>query len=444
MATTQRGTFGRADFAAFFSAPRFTAALSLIAFGLAFSTHLLRALIGTPGLLGALGMLVVLCAISFVAQRHLIEWHGLLPISILAFVGWSILSIFWSEYREATIAGVLYQLAFTFVAIYIALVRDTIQIVRAVGDVLRVLLGVSLGLEILSGLLIDMPLPFLSIQGNIALGGPIQGIFGTRNQLSIVALIAFVTFLIELQTKSLRRGVAIPSIAVAVVCILFAHSPVIAAVLVLVALAMLALFILRKIKAEHRKFYQWGLLALSLVVIAITYLYRTQVINLLNARSDFTVRYSLWIQIWQLIPLNQFVGWGWVGRWPTSIFPFDVINANTESSHTDGLNAYLDVWLQLGLIGFLLFIGLVVLAFGRGWLLASNKRSVVYSWVPLVLIALVSTSLFESSILVEYGWLLLVVCAVKSAQGMSWRSALPHRGPVPEPPAELPTGLNGL
>jgi hypothetical protein len=33
----------------------------------------------------------------------------------------------------------------------------------------------------------------------------------------------------------------------------------------------------------------------------------------------------------------------------------------------------------------------------------------------------------ESSLLIESGWLLLVLCSVKAAQGMSWRNALPHR-----------------
>jgi exopolysaccharide production protein ExoQ len=128
--------------------------------------------------------------------------------------------------------------------------------------------------------------------------------------------------------------------------------------------------------------------------------------------------------MWQLIPVNEFAGWGWVGTWPTTAFPFDIINYNLGTTHDNGLNAFLDVYLQVGLVGLILFSTLIGLAFGRGWLLASNKHSVVYAWVPLVLVALLSTSVFESSILIESGWLLVVVCAVKSSQGMSWRRHL--------------------
>ncbi|WP_314146572.1 exopolysaccharide production protein [uncultured Leifsonia sp.] len=411
----------------FLGSARFNSALALAAVGVGFSTHAIRAVVGWPGLIGALATLAVLAAVSFAAQWRMIEWHGLLPISALLFVGWCALSLIWSQYQWATLAGVIYQLLFAFLAVYIALVRDAIQIVRVVGDALRFLLTLSLALEVLSGLLIDMPIRFLGIQGNIALGGPIQGIFGSRNALSIVALIAFVTFLIELRTRSIRPPLAIASIALAALCVLLAHSPVIAAVSVVVGLATLALFLVRKVPAASRGYVQWGLAIVTVAALVAAYIYRTRVIDLLNARADFQVRYRLWIQIWELIPVQQSVGWGWVGAWPTDLYPFTAIQAATGVYHADGLNAYLDVYLQVGIIGLLLFIALIALAFSRSWLLASNRRSVVYAWAPLVLVALLVTSVFESSILVESGWMLLVICTVKASQGMSWRLRLPRR-----------------
>jgi hypothetical protein len=422
-----RRTLVPAAVAEFLGSARFNSALALVAVGVGFSTHAIRALVGWPGLIGALAVLVVLAAFSFAAQWKLIEWHGLLPISALLFVGWCALTLLWSQYQWATLAGVIYQLIFAFLAVYIALVRDAIQIVRVVGDALRFLLTVSLALEVLSGLLLDLPIRFLGIQGNIALGGPIQGLFGSRNQLSIVALIAFVTFLVELRTRSVRPPVAAFSITLAALCILLAHSPVIAAVSVVVGLATLALYLLRKVPVHQRTYWQWGLATLTVATLVIAYIYRTRVIDLLNARADFQVRYKLWIQIWELIPVNQTAGWGWVGAWPTELYPFTAIQAVTGVFHPNGLNAYLDVYLQTGIIGVLLFVALIALAFSRSWLLASNRRSVVYAWAPLVLVALLVTSVFESSMLVESGWMLLVICTVKASQGMSWRLRLPHR-----------------
>jgi len=50
----------------------------------------------------------------------------------------------------------------------------------------------------------------------------------------------------------------------------------------------------------------------------------------------------------------------------------------------------------------------------------------VFVWPTLMIVALVTTSLAESSILTEAGWLTFTVCAVKVAQHLSWRRALPE------------------
>lgn len=408
----------------FLGSPRFASALSLVAVGTAFCTNLLRDTMGWGGLLGILGALALLAALSLVAHRGMIEWQGILPISILVFLAWCGISIFWSLYQWATLAAIIYQVTFFFLGVYVALVRDTIQVVRAVGDVLRVLLTASLALEVFSGVIIDMPIRFLGIQGNIATGGAIQGLFGTRNQLGLVALIAFVTYLIEWRTRSVRRNTAIFSILLAAVSLFFSRSPVIVAVLIVVLLATLALYGMRKLKAEHRLYGQLTLGVLVIAGIAATYAAREWVIGFLNAQDVLTVRYSLWLQMWHLIPVNQLQGWGWIGFWRGDLPPYSIINANTGAWHANGLNAFLDVYLQVGLIGFLLFSAMVALAFSRSWLLASNKRSVVYAWAPLIIIVLVATSMAESVLLIEVSWMLMIVCAVKAAQGMSWRTAL--------------------
>jgi hypothetical protein len=102
------------------------------------------------------------------------------------------------------------------------------------------------------------------------------------------------------------------------------------------------------------------------------------------------------------------------------------------------------VYFQLGLIGFLAFLALVGLAFVRSWLLASHKRSLVYVWAPLILVTLLATSAAESTILFEFGWLLLVICSVKAAQSLSWRSTLPHKPHPDAPKQRSPSGLQPL
>ncbi|WP_022881571.1 O-antigen ligase family protein [Gryllotalpicola ginsengisoli] len=412
---------------ALFESGRLSNALSLTIVGTAFTTFALLKLMGWPGLIGVLGTLVVLSVASFAAHRAAIEWQGLLPISLLVFVIWSALSTAWSSDPGTTLASALYQWSWAFLGIYLALVRDTIQVVRVVGDVLRFLLTLSLALEVLSGLLIDMPIAFLGIEGNIAHLGPIQGLFGSRNALALVSVIALVTFFVEWRTRSVTRGRAAYSLPLAVICLLLTRSPVAAVVIVVVVAAALALSLLRGVADERRRFsWQVTLAVASVVVGIVAWALRDPIIAALDAGHALNVRHALWIRMWDLTKVHPLIGWGWAGIWRDDQAPFVIADLLVGGEHQNGLNAYLDVLLQLGAAGLLLFGVLVVLALGRSWLIASNKRSVIHTWAPLVLIALLATSATESVTLVDYGWLLLVVCTVKASQNMSWRNALPH------------------
>jgi hypothetical protein len=48
---------------------------------------------------------------------------------------------------------------------------------------------------------------------------------------------------------------------------------------------------------------------------------------------------------------------------------------------------------------------------------------VVFAWPALVLVVLLIGSLAESSIMIEFGWLTLVVCCAKASRELSWRTA---------------------
>ena len=409
---------------AFFGSAHFITALTLAIVGAAVGAFALRQTIGWPGFLGILSGLVVFSAFSLLAKRHEIEWSGLLPISLLTFVGWAGLTVFWSQYQWTTLGGLAYLAAFTVLGITVALLRDTIQIVRAFGDVLRVTLGVSLGVEIIAGLLLDTPIHFLGVTARLDTLGPIEGILGTRNQLGLVALVALITFGVELRTKSVHRGVGIGSLVGAALCLALSRSPVSAGALLLVSVGAAALYGLRRAHPEHKRFWQFALLAAAVVAAVVAWTFRVRVIDALAATGELNYRMNLWRGVWDLIPLHQLEGWGWVGAWHPELPPFVQFDTSFGSRvPASALNAYLDVWLQLGLVGFVLFAGLVGLTLVRSWLLASRQRSVVFVWPALVLLALVVGSLAESSILVEFGWLTLVICSVKAARELSWRQA---------------------
>ena len=412
----------------------FASAISTLIFLTGFGTHLIRSLIGWPGLVTIVLGLIGLAATSLWFRRAHLEWHGTLPISLIVFTGWAVVSVFWASGTLVSSVRVGYLLCFGVLGFYVAVLRDTIQVVRAVGGALRTLLLVSLALEVFSGVLIDMPIRFLGIGGSLASLGPIQGVFGTRNQLGFVALIALITFAIETLSHSIPRTLGRWSLLLAAVCILLSRSPVVIGVLAVVAIAALALFGVRRAAASVRWIWQIAIAAGVVIVGVLVWAVRGRVLSFLNAGSELETRLRLWQEMERYLATNPLQGWGWVGAWPTTP-PFLWLNLATGKVNGTGLSAYVDVYFQLGLVGFVAFLALLGLALMRSWLLASDKKSVVYIWLALVLVALATVSLAESNALFESGWLLLVVCSIKASRSMSWREALrrrvPSQGPIP-------------
>ncbi|WP_244971486.1 O-antigen ligase family protein [Paramicrobacterium chengjingii] len=423
------------------SAP-FAQAFTVCSVGTIFAIPLIRNLLGWPGVVGALCTLVLLAGVVLIGRRHYIEWRGWWPLSIFAFMVWCALSSFWSDYTAAGFVGLGYQIAVAIVALTIALSRDMIQIVRAVGGVLRALLATSLILEMLSGIFFDIPIPFLSIEGNIALGGPIQGIFVTRNMLGLMTVIALITFVIEWRTHSVDRPIAFGSIALALLCLLLTQSPVNQLLILVVLVATLALYWLRKSSPERRTVIQAFLLTMSVLGVVAVYLARNLIIRLLDAGSEFGVRYHLWRATWDLVKDNFLEGWGWIGAWRNDTFPYFFVNIQVDRVHGSALNAYLDVYMQVGLVGIFLFLTLCIFAFLRSWNLASNRRSLIYTWPALVLVTLLAGSAAESHILTGTGWFLLVVCAAKASQSQSWRQKIDRHPAGPAMPLNHPDRMN--
>src|SRR5688572_7283433 len=104
----------------FLGSARLASALSTVAIGAGVFSWMLHQTIGWAGLIGLLVALVVLCAGSLYARRASLDWTGLVPISLLIFLGWAGASVFWSQYQWVTFGSLAYLLAFTALGMYVA------------------------------------------------------------------------------------------------------------------------------------------------------------------------------------------------------------------------------------------------------------------------------------------------------------------------------------
>lgn len=378
----------------------------------------------TAGLTTYVTMIAGLCLIAvaiLVARRPELSRWRLMPFTLVALLAWMLVSTFWSRDTSTSFWAWVAAAGLTLLAVTIGVVRDALQTARALGDVMRWVLSISLGIEILSGVLLDMPFAFLGIEGRIAELGPVQGIFGTRNMLGFVAVIALITFIIEYRTQSVPPGLSLFSVTLGGLLAALSDSPTVGVLAVAVGGAALALWAVRRAAPARRSAWQWGLGIGVMLGLAVAYLLRLPIIARLGAGTDLWMRTELWSAVLGFVDFRPVQGFGWYGSWTRYDFPFYTINFQLGERHASALNAFVDVLLQLGWVGLLLFAALTGMAVVRSWLVATERRAVVYAWTPLTLVALLVDSIFESFTLTGFGWVLLVVCAVRASQSRSWR-----------------------
>lgn len=402
-------------------------AFTLTVFATAFGGFAITAVAGAVTLATIVAGLCALGLAILAARRDEIELVRLAPTTLVLLVAWAGISAFWSAAPATALAGWAQLAGLAVLAVVIGHVRDALQTVRALGDVLRWLLGISLALEVLSGILLDLPIPFLGIQGAIAELGPVQGLFGTRNALGFVTVIALITFLVEFRTQSVGSGVAIGSVVLGGILAALSGSPTVIVVALVTAAASLALWGVRRVPPERRRAVQVALGVGVVVAIGVASAARAPLIAALGAENDLETRTRVWTRVLDVADIRPVQGFGFFGAWVPDAIPFALVNLADGTVNASALNAYLDVLLQLGWVGLLLFLALGGLALARGWLVAGERRSVVHAWAPLTLVALLTVSLFESFTLTGPGWLLLALCAVRTGQSRSWRERLDLR-----------------
>ena len=149
-----------------------------------------------------------------------------------------------------------------------------------------------------------------------------------------------------------------------------------------------------------------------------------QLLALLGKSDDLTGRLDIWNTVIDLAQQRPAFGWGWVSYWVPWVAPFDnlVFKAGVRQLHAH--NAWLDIWLQLGIVGLIVFGALVLSTTVRAWIYATDAeitapnapgRYRAVTLLPILLmVALLIQSLAESRLLVEYGMLLLAIIAIRT------------------------------
>ncbi len=374
-------------------------------------------------------------AVLLIVHRNSFRHRGF-PLTLVVFFGWAVLSLIWSQYQGTTALALVILFATTIAGFGLAYLMPWSTFVRAFSIALRLIIGLSLFFELYVALVIGHPIaanfrtpdyahePVESwwCAGKIFEGAPIQGILGNRNLLGFVALLAIVVISVQLADRVVSRLWGTFWLVLAVLTTVLTQSATVFVAMGLVLICcLLALWARKRGDGRHRLVY-WTALTFFVVVALVGVLFGPLIAQTIGRSPDFTGRFDIWnatIALWQQHPV---LGWGWISYWAPWVYPFQDLIVVHGVMYLQAHNAWLDVGMQLGWIGLIMFTVFVITAVWRAWFRAvdrprwdarTDRPFVALHMLPLFILAcLIAQSLAESRLLIEGGWALLVICAV--------------------------------
>jgi exopolysaccharide production protein ExoQ len=395
-----------------------------------------RNLLGWWGF-GAIAVIIVAGSVWFlVSTKPAWAWRTF-PKSLIGFMLLATLSIAWSAYPSVSALGVTLQWITTITALFIALCLSWTELLRTLAVALRVILILSLLFEAFVAVFIGhavlpfwveytgkIPAAFYWSRGLLLEGGPVEGIVASRNLLGFIALLALIVFAVQLAAGTVARGRGIFWVVLALLMLWLTRSATVSVALLAVVVALLfALWARRVPPLGRRGLYLTAGAGAAAVVVGVA-VFSSALLGVLGKSDDLTGRFDIWNRVIELAGQRTVAGWGWVSYWAPWVEPFDGLAVRKGVQYLQAHNAWLDVWLQLGILGLIVFGALAVSTLWRSWFLAVDRPRLgisdtasyaVSALLPLLLIvALLAQSLAESRILVESGWVLLVVLAIKT------------------------------
>lgn len=402
------------------------------------------------------GVLLVALLIStaalFVTNKPL-ETLKLTPWPLTALLVLMLASAVWSAYPAFTLLATFSQLATSLFGFFLANRFDWRGLLRIFANVVRFVLITSLAFELFAAVVIRGPIApifgnfdgevppadaYYWTQGNLFDGERIQGIQGNSNLLAYTAMLGLVLFSVELAIVSVNRSLGIASFLLAVGALLLAKSAGIGFALVAITLATaVSLAAEGHDRATRHRYYRiaWGLAAVGAFFVLA---FRQTVFDLLGKSPDMTGRTGIWEKVLQLAVQQPLEGWGWISHWVPGVEPYEGLVVIDNVPYYQAHNAYLDMALQLGLTGLALFVGLLTITFISLWQLAVRHTSVLYLWPILIFVGVLVQNLTESRMLIEIGWAILVLFAVKVREP---QENLEPRGKTPKRVRLLYRGL---
>lgn len=376
-----------------------------------------------------------------------------IPWPLYALVSLMAVSTVYSFYPAFTALAVFAQLATTMFGLFLAGNFSWRHLLKVFANVIRFILAASFIFEFIAAAIVRGPIApifknysgekppasaYYWTRGHLFDGDRIQGIVGNSNLLAYIAMLGLVVFAIEYVVRGRMQWLSIVSFLAAAASFWLAKSAGVGFALMAISVAaVVAISVEGKDRDVRHKTYRWVWAAAGVIAVVVL-IYRAEVFAAFGKSPDMTGRSKIWKLVLGLIWERPIQGWGWISHWVPGVKPFDGLVVIKNVPYYQAHNAYLDTWLQVGGIGLLLLLILIVITFVKLWRLGVRHTNPLYLWPMLAFFGILAQNLTESRLLLELGWAMLVLFAVKANDSEEF---LEPRGRTPKRARLLSLGL---
>lgn len=374
-------------------------------------------------------VVLTLATIYALAVSKPVELVRIMPTALVLLIGWMILSLTWSSYFGASLMTVGLQISTTLFALFLASQFSWRQLLNVLSNLIRFILGASLLFELFAGLTgAVVPLfpnfegdtvPYSAYywsQGNLFEGDRIQGIVGNSNLLAFTAVLGALLFLVEAIVTSRRRSLPVVSLGLAILLTVLSQSASMTLAVVIIGFVALVAILAEGRTRQVRHQIYWGAGVIAGLSVASIVINLAAVFDFLGRSPDASGRFRIWAEVANLISQKPGFGWGWIGYWVPGVAPYEGLIVMNGVPMYQAHNAYLDMFMQLGIVGLGLLVWLLVATFVRLWTVGVRHTNPLYLFPLFIFLVITAQSISESRLLIEAGWVLLVLLATKSAE----------------------------
>lgn len=327
-----------------------------------------------------------------------------LPTGLVLFVAWCAVTAFWSVAKFNTL---LETLVTSILVLLGAIVGSTCGIRNLVAGVMLagyLILGLSIVVVVVSPSYGLMPAGYQ--------GGALRGIYGHRNLLAealTVPTVAALVYDFGGPVRWLKRFGTTAGLVLGLV--LTESSTAIATVTAVIVVALLLRWY-QQTSASQRVV---PILGIAAVVTLAMWFIRTNLAEgfaLLGRDDTLTGRTPIWAAVQRLIANATAGGYGWGAAWDASSPVEQQVELEVKFVVPSAHNGYLDLWLQVGLVGLIVYLLFLAAVLVKGVIGLTLGSSTLALWPPLLVLTLLFYSIGESSLMSPVALTTLAATAV--------------------------------